>query len=107
MEGTSRVALTLTWLSIESSCLCMTSRRFIKKNACSCNSEIIKISFFFWVIRREKGTYYALDLGGTYLMVLRVQLGGHRPSILAHDVERHPIPEHLLTSKSEVTESIW
>ncbi|KAK4791481.1 hypothetical protein SAY86_031894 [Trapa natans] len=50
---------------------------------------------------REKGTYYALDLGDTYLMALRVQLGGHRPSILAHDVERQSIPEHLMTSKGE------
>ncbi|KAK4785423.1 hypothetical protein SAY86_002112 [Trapa natans] len=50
---------------------------------------------------KEKGTYYALDLGGTYFRVMWVQLGGQRSSILAHDVERYPIPEHLLTSSSE------
>ncbi|KAK4762877.1 hypothetical protein SAY86_008645 [Trapa natans] len=50
---------------------------------------------------KEKGTYYALDLGGTYFRVMQVQLGGHRSSILAHEVERYPIPEHLLISRSE------
>ncbi|XP_057472921.1 hexokinase-3-like isoform X2 [Actinidia eriantha] len=49
----------------------------------------------------EKGTYYALDLGGTYFRVLRVQLGGDRSGILGHDVERQPIPQHLMTSTSE------
>ncbi|KAB1228006.1 Hexokinase-3 [Morella rubra] len=49
----------------------------------------------------EKGTYYALDLGGTNFRVLRVQLGGQRSSILEKDVERQPIPQHLMTSTSE------
>ncbi|XP_057500171.1 hexokinase-3-like [Actinidia eriantha] len=49
----------------------------------------------------EKGTYYALDLGGTYFRVLRVQLGGDRSGILRHDMERQPIPQHLMTSTSE------
>lgn len=49
----------------------------------------------------EKGTYYALDLGGTNFRVLRVQLGGQRSTILGHDVERQPIPQHLMTSTSE------
>ncbi|XP_057955705.1 hexokinase-3 [Malania oleifera] len=49
----------------------------------------------------EKGTYYALDLGGTNFRVLRVQLGGKRSAILGCDVERQPIPEHLMTSTSE------
>ncbi|GFZ13039.1 hexokinase-like 1 [Actinidia rufa] len=49
----------------------------------------------------EKGTYYALDLGGTDFRVLRVQLGGDRSGILGHDVERQPIPQHLMTSTSE------
>ncbi|XP_075635836.1 hexokinase-3 [Castanea sativa] len=48
----------------------------------------------------EKGIYYALDLGGTNFRVLRVQLGGQR-SILEPDVERQPIPQHLMTSTSE------
>ncbi|KAJ0020804.1 hypothetical protein Pint_30979 [Pistacia integerrima] len=49
----------------------------------------------------EKGTYYALDLGGTNFRVLRVLLGGQRSSILAKDVERQPIPPHLMSGTSE------
>lgn len=49
----------------------------------------------------EKGTYYALDLGGTNFRVLRVQLGGQRSSNLERDVERQPIPQHLMSSTSE------
>ncbi|KAK4856568.1 hypothetical protein QYF36_018847 [Acer negundo] len=49
----------------------------------------------------EKGTYYALDLGGTNFRVLRVQLGGQRSSILDKDVERQAIPQHLMTGTSE------
>ncbi|XP_074321256.1 hexokinase-3-like [Silene latifolia] len=49
----------------------------------------------------ERGVYYALDLGGTNFRVLRVQLGGRRSSIVRQDVERKPIPEHLMTSSSE------
>ncbi|KAI4386235.1 hypothetical protein MLD38_004183 [Melastoma candidum] len=49
----------------------------------------------------EKGTYYALHLGGTYFRILRVQLGGKRSSILSHDMERQAIPEHLMSSRSE------
>ncbi|KAM7277951.1 hypothetical protein ACFE04_005085 [Oxalis oulophora] len=49
----------------------------------------------------EKGTYYALHLGGTNFRVLRVQLEGQRSSIMTQDVERQPIPPHLLTSTSE------
>lgn len=57
----------------------------------------------FSLIRTERGTYYALDLGGTYFRVLRVHLGGERPSVLEHEVERQPIPQHLMTGRSEVT----
>ncbi|XP_028758878.1 hexokinase-3-like [Neltuma alba] len=49
----------------------------------------------------ERGTYYALDLGGTYFRVLRVHLGGQRRPVLEHEVERQPIPQHLMTSTSE------
>ncbi|KAF5186611.1 Hexokinase-3 [Thalictrum thalictroides] len=49
----------------------------------------------------EKGTYYALDLGGTNFRVLKVQLGGKRSRIVRHKVERQPIPPHLITSTSE------
>ncbi|KAF6160170.1 hypothetical protein GIB67_016606 [Kingdonia uniflora] len=49
----------------------------------------------------EKGTYYALDLGGTNFRVLRVQLGGKTSKILGQEVERQPIPQHLMSSTSE------
>lgn len=49
----------------------------------------------------ERGTYYALHLGGTNFRVLRVQLSGQPSSDLEHEVERQPIPEHLMTSTSE------
>ncbi|KAE9606526.1 hypothetical protein Lal_00014046 [Lupinus albus] len=53
----------------------------------------------------ERGTYYALHLGGTNFRVLRVHLGGQRSSIseheVEHEVERQPIPQHLMTSTSE------
>ncbi|KZV21155.1 hypothetical protein F511_25189 [Dorcoceras hygrometricum] len=49
----------------------------------------------------EKGTFYALHLGGTNFRVLRVQLGGQRSAIIGHDVDRQPIPEPLMTSTSE------
>ncbi|XP_058107167.1 hexokinase-3-like isoform X2 [Magnolia sinica] len=49
----------------------------------------------------EKGIFYALDLGGTNFRVLRVQLGGQSSTILGHQVEHQPIPQHLMTSTSE------
>lgn len=49
----------------------------------------------------EKGTYYALDLGGTNFRVLRVHLHGQQSSVLEHEVERQPIPQNLMTSTSE------
>ncbi|KAK2979198.1 hypothetical protein RJ640_024640, partial [Escallonia rubra] len=52
----------------------------------------------------EKGTYYALDLGGTNFRVLRVQLRGQRSDNLEHTVDRQAIPQHLMTSTSEVAE---
>ncbi|KAH6810725.1 hexolike 1 [Perilla frutescens var. frutescens] len=49
----------------------------------------------------EKGIFYALDLGGTNFRVLRVKLGGQRSAIIENDVDRQPIPQHLMTSTSE------
>ncbi|KAK7341263.1 hypothetical protein VNO80_24189 [Phaseolus coccineus] len=46
----------------------------------------------------EKGIYYALDLGGTNFRVLRVHLHDQQSSVLEHEVERQPIPQHLMTS---------
>ncbi|KAI3706753.1 hypothetical protein L6452_24701 [Arctium lappa] len=48
----------------------------------------------------ENGIFYALHVGGTNFRLLRIQLGGQR-AILGHDVERKPIPQHLMTSTSE------
>lgn len=67
----------------------------------SCISYTSKISIYFF--RSEKGTYYALDLGGTNFRVLRVELGGQRSSVLDQDVERQPIPQQLMSGRSEVT----
>ncbi|KAJ8751192.1 hypothetical protein K2173_016373 [Erythroxylum novogranatense] len=49
----------------------------------------------------EIGAYYALDVGGTNFRVLRVQLGGRRSLILSKNVERQPVPQHLMQSTSE------
>ncbi|KAK6937189.1 Hexokinase, C-terminal [Dillenia turbinata] len=49
----------------------------------------------------EKGIFYALDIGGTYFRVLRVQLGDKRSAVVECDVERQPIPQELMTSTSE------
>lgn len=50
---------------------------------------------------KEKGTYYALDIGGTNFRVLRVHLGGERSRILRHQVKPQRIPQHLMTGRSE------
>ncbi|KAG2271283.1 hypothetical protein Bca52824_065838 [Brassica carinata] len=50
----------------------------------------------------ERGTYYALHLGGSYFRIIRVHLGGQRSSLEVQDIERHSIPTSLLNSTSEV-----
>ncbi|XP_057450100.1 hexokinase-3-like [Lotus japonicus] len=49
----------------------------------------------------ERGTYYALHLGGTNFRVSRVHLSGQSCSALEHEVERQPIPQPLMTSRGE------
>ncbi|XP_020214704.1 hexokinase-3 [Cajanus cajan] len=49
----------------------------------------------------EKGTYYALHLGSTDFRALRVHLHGQQSSVLEHEVEQQPIPQHLMTSTSK------
>ncbi|XXG53174.1 hypothetical protein AAC387_Pa03g1315 [Persea americana] len=49
----------------------------------------------------ERGTYYALDLGGSNFRVLRIQLRGERSTIMEPHAEQQPIPQHLMTSTSE------
>ncbi|XP_027361783.1 hexokinase-3-like [Abrus precatorius] len=49
----------------------------------------------------ERGTYYALHLGGTNFRVLRVNLSGQPSLNLEHEVDRQPIPLHVMTSTSE------
>ncbi|KAL0899589.1 hypothetical protein Bca101_083550 [Brassica carinata] len=50
----------------------------------------------------ERGTYYALHLGGSYFRIIRVHLGGQRSTLEVQDIERHSIPTSLLNSTSEV-----
>lgn len=47
----------------------------------------------------EKGTYYALDLGGTNFRVLRVHLEGGR--IMNHDFAEVSIPPHLMSGTTK------
>lgn len=67
-----------------------------------CSYWVVLLFFPFSLFRSEKGTFYALDLGGTNFRVLRACLGGQRSPSLKHDVERQPIPQHLMTGTSEV-----
>ncbi|CAN8270314.1 unnamed protein product [Cochlearia groenlandica] len=50
----------------------------------------------------ERGTYYALHLGGSYFRIIRIHLSGQRSSLEVQDIERHCIPTSLLNSTSEV-----
>ncbi|KAL1318751.1 hypothetical protein HN51_071052 [Arachis hypogaea] len=49
----------------------------------------------------EKGTFYALDLGGTNFRTLRVQLGGNGKGIAKIEHNEVSIPPHLMTSSSD------
>ncbi|MED6194970.1 hexokinase A [Stylosanthes scabra] len=49
----------------------------------------------------EKGTFYALDLGGTNFRTLRVQLGGNGKGIDKIEQKEVSIPPHLMTGSSE------
>ncbi|XP_051141580.1 hexokinase-3 isoform X2 [Andrographis paniculata] len=49
----------------------------------------------------EQGIYYALDIGGTNFRIVRVELDGQKSDSIKHDVERMPIPPHLMTGTSE------
>ncbi|KAH7677168.1 Hexokinase protein [Dioscorea alata] len=49
----------------------------------------------------EKGTYYALHLGGANFRVLKVELGGTRSAIMKHQDEYQLIPQDLVTSTIE------
>ncbi|ESR40107.1 hexokinase-1 [Citrus sinensis] len=49
----------------------------------------------------EKGTYYALDLGGTNFRVLRVHLGGKGVGLINQEFAEVSIPPHLMTGTSD------
>lgn len=85
-------------------CACMLSPIY---NSCIGYHKIEFIFPFHLCARNERGTYHALDLGSTNLRVLRVQLDGTESSVINHNVKRKPIPEHLMTSTIEVTESLF
>ncbi|KAK5831053.1 hypothetical protein PVK06_014848 [Gossypium arboreum] len=50
---------------------------------------------------REKGLFYALDLGGTNFRMLRVQLGGKGRGIVNQQFEEVTIPPSLMTGSSD------
>ncbi|XP_022988075.1 hexokinase-3-like isoform X2 [Cucurbita maxima] len=66
-----------------------------------CSYWVVLLFCSFSLFRSEKGTFYALDLGGTNFRVLRVHLGGQRSLSLKHDVEMQPIPQNLMTGTRE------
>ncbi|KAL2629548.1 hypothetical protein R1flu_014234 [Riccia fluitans] len=43
----------------------------------------------------EKGSYFALDLGGTNFRILHVELGGRKAKVVKQEVEECSIPEKL------------
>lgn len=47
--------------------------------------------------------FYALDLGGTNLRVLRVLLGGKEKGVVKQEFEEVSIPPHLMTETSDVS----
>ncbi|XP_019433678.1 PREDICTED: hexokinase-2, chloroplastic-like [Lupinus angustifolius] len=49
---------------------------------------------------KEKGLFYALDLGGTNFRVLRVQLGGKDERVIATEFEQVSIPQGLMFGTS-------
>ncbi|KAH6796333.1 hypothetical protein C2S51_037319 [Perilla frutescens var. frutescens] len=49
----------------------------------------------------EKGSYYALDLGGTNFRVLRVELGGKEERVVATEFEQVSIPQELMSGTCE------
>lgn len=67
-----------------------------------CSYWVVLLFCHFSLFRSEKGTFYALDLGGTNFRILRVHLGGQRSLSLKNDVERQPIPQNLMTGTREV-----
>jgi len=52
--------------------------------------------------RKEKGLFYAVDLGGTNFRVLRVQLGGKTGQILSQEFQEVAIPPELMVGTGKV-----
>lgn len=50
---------------------------------------------------KERGLYYAVDLGGTNFRVLRVQLEGKEGRIVKQESEEVPIPQEVMTGSSK------
>lgn len=53
--------------------------------------------------RNEKGSFYALDLGGTNFRVLRVLLGGNETRVIKQEFEEVSIPSQLMSGTSDVS----
>lgn len=60
-----------------------------------------KLALVMHLNRNEEGIYYAIDLGGTNLRVLRVEVGAGSV-IVNRKVEHQPIPEELTNGTTEV-----
>lgn len=52
--------------------------------------------------RKEKGLFYAVDLGGTNFRVLRVRLGGKKGEVLSQEYKEVAIPRELMTGTGKV-----
>lgn len=69
---------------------------------CSCLEVFCDFFFRSFICRKEKGLYYAVDLGGTNFRVLRVQLGGKAGEILSQEFNEVAIPPELMVGTGKV-----
>lgn len=60
-------------------------------------------SFSHLSFRNEKGSFYALDLGGTNFRVMRVLLGGKEACVIKQECKEVAIPPHLMVGTSDVS----
>jgi len=62
-----------------------------------CLERTITIAYFYTTeFRREEGSFYGLDLGGTNFRVLRVQLGGNEKHVVNSEAREVSIPPQLM-----------
>ena len=73
-----------------------------------CLERTITIAYFIVYttddeFRREEGSFYGLDLGGTNFRVLRVQLGGNEKHVVNRESREVSIPPQLMSGSSSVS----